>query len=67
LRYAFDRLGFEEVRAATDVPNGASVRVLERLGFAEWRRPDDGEHGTCSSGWAGPSLSRRQDDSDHVR
>jgi RimJ/RimL family protein N-acetyltransferase len=37
MRCAFDRLGFEEVRAATDVPNGASVRV---------RRPDDGEHGT---------------------
>ena len=32
-RYAFDTLGFTRLRAATDVPNAASVRVMERLGM----------------------------------
>ena len=44
--YAFDTLGFDEVKAATDLPNAASVAVLERLGFEEWRRTDDGREGT---------------------
>ncbi len=30
---AFDELGFQEVRASTDEPNAASVRVLQRLGM----------------------------------
>jgi ribosomal-protein-alanine N-acetyltransferase len=44
--YAFDTLGFGEVRAATDAPNLASIAVLERLGFEESRRTDDGPAGT---------------------
>lgn len=34
LPYAFDVLGQERVAGATDVPNVASVRMLERLGFS---------------------------------
>ena len=33
LRYAFDDLGFAEVRASTDTANQASLRVLEKLGM----------------------------------
>lgn len=33
LSYAFMILGYPEIVAATDVPNEASVRVLERLGM----------------------------------
>jgi RimJ/RimL family protein N-acetyltransferase len=44
--YAFDTLGFEEVRAATDTPNTASIAVLERLGFREWTRSEEGPAGT---------------------
>lgn len=47
MAYAFDGLGFVEVLAATDVPNTASIAVLERLGFQEWRRTDDGPEGTA--------------------
>ncbi len=35
--HAFDALGFHEVRAATDTPNSASIRVLERLGMTLWK------------------------------
>jgi ribosomal-protein-alanine N-acetyltransferase len=38
LSYAFTTLGQAEVVAATDVPNEASVRVLERLGMQLERR-----------------------------
>jgi RimJ/RimL family protein N-acetyltransferase len=38
LHYIFDQLGFERVWAATDPPNVASVRVLERLGMQFDRR-----------------------------
>jgi RimJ/RimL family protein N-acetyltransferase len=38
LRFAFAELGLERVAAATDVPNVASARVLERLGMALDRR-----------------------------
>lgn len=38
MRYAFDTLGCERISAATDVPNVASVRVMERLGFHFVRR-----------------------------
>jgi [ribosomal protein S5]-alanine N-acetyltransferase len=44
--YAFDVLAFDEVRAATDTPNTASIAVLERLGFQEWRRTGEGVAGT---------------------
>ena len=44
--YAFESLGFEDVRAATNVPNVASIAVLERLGMEEWERTDGGEAGT---------------------
>jgi ribosomal-protein-alanine N-acetyltransferase len=37
VRYAFDRLGLERVDASTDVPNTASIRVLEQLGM-RWAR-----------------------------
>ena len=33
IKLAFSRHGFHEVRASTDEPNRASVRVLERLGM----------------------------------
>ena len=35
--YAFDVLGLDEVRAATDSPNLASIQVLERLGMTRWK------------------------------
>jgi RimJ/RimL family protein N-acetyltransferase len=38
LRYGFEELGFERVWAATDPPNAASVRVMERLGMRFDRR-----------------------------
>ena len=38
LRYGFGKRGFDRVVAATDVPNAASVRVLERLGMRLERR-----------------------------
>lgn len=31
--FGFDECGFDEVIAATDPPNEASIRVMERLGF----------------------------------
>jgi ribosomal-protein-alanine N-acetyltransferase len=39
LRYAFDDLGLARVVAATDPPNVASIRVLERLGMTRRRSP----------------------------
>jgi ribosomal-protein-alanine N-acetyltransferase len=58
LDYAFGVLALEEVRAATDVPNTASVAVLHRLGMRERRRTDDGVAGTVffqllASEWRG--------------
>jgi ribosomal-protein-alanine N-acetyltransferase len=38
LGYAFERLGFCEVRASTDVANVASIRLMERLGMRHERR-----------------------------
>jgi RimJ/RimL family protein N-acetyltransferase len=38
VRYAFGELRFPELRASTDAGNAASVRVLEKLGFALERR-----------------------------
>ncbi len=42
VRYAFEGLDFSEVVAATDEPNGASIRVMERLGMTRWKE-EDGE------------------------
>jgi RimJ/RimL family protein N-acetyltransferase len=33
VRYGREGLGWSELRASTDAPNGASIRVLEKLGF----------------------------------
>ncbi len=41
-RFAFETLGWTEVRAAIDVPNTASGAVLARLGFRLARTTDDG-------------------------
>lgn len=38
LRYAFEELGFSEVRASTDAENQASLRALEKLGMRCDRR-----------------------------
>jgi [ribosomal protein S5]-alanine N-acetyltransferase len=38
LAYCFDALDMPVVRASTDVPNAASIRVLEKLGFSLTRR-----------------------------
>jgi len=44
--HAFHDLGFSQVAAATDVPNKASIRVLERLGMQRERVTEDGVEGT---------------------
>ena len=41
-RHAFEELGFSEVLAATDLPNTASIGVLERLGMSRTHSTDDG-------------------------
>lgn len=46
LRYGFETLAMTEVRASTDVPNVASTRVLDRLGFRLDRRSDESTWGT---------------------
>jgi ribosomal-protein-alanine N-acetyltransferase len=38
MRYGFETLGFDEVIAATDPPNEASVRVMEKAGLHHWKR-----------------------------
>ena len=45
--YAFDKLGFAEIVAATDIPNEASARVLLRLGMSLDRKTLDGPSGTA--------------------
>lgn len=45
-RVAFEDVGFDRIEVAVDVPNTASVRVLERIGFTEVRRTSKGEAGT---------------------
>ncbi len=45
--YAFDKLGFAEIVAATDIPNEASARVLLRLGMSLDRTTPDGPSGTA--------------------
>lgn len=44
--YAFREAAFPEIRAAADLPNRDSIRVLERLGMREVRRTDHGPGGT---------------------
>lgn len=46
LSYGFGTLGLERIDAATDVPNTASARVLERLGMRLERRATVGGHDT---------------------
>ena len=38
IRYGFDTLGFSRIEASTDVPNLASVAVMERAGMTFWKR-----------------------------
>ena len=38
IEYGFERHGYSEIIAATDPPNEASVRVMERLGMIFWKR-----------------------------
>ena len=40
LNYGFDTVGFTEIIAATDPPNQASVRVMERLGMVHLTTDD---------------------------
>ncbi len=44
-RFAFETCGFSVVRAATDTPNRASARVMERLGMTFVRTTDEGAWG----------------------
>jgi RimJ/RimL family protein N-acetyltransferase len=60
--YAFDVLGLEEIRAATDAPNSASIAVLTRLGMHERSRSADGARetvffGVSASEWRGRGRS----------
>jgi [ribosomal protein S5]-alanine N-acetyltransferase len=41
LRYGFEQLGLEDIRASTDVPNTASVRLLKSFGFLQFQRLGD--------------------------
>jgi RimJ/RimL family protein N-acetyltransferase len=43
VEYGVSRLGMSDIRASTDAPNEASVRVLDRLGFRLVRRATVGE------------------------
>lgn len=38
LRYGFEQLGLDMVRASTDLPNVASVRLLKGFGFMQFQR-----------------------------
>lgn len=38
IEYGFERHGYSEIVAATDPPNKASVRVMERLGMVFWKQ-----------------------------
>jgi ribosomal-protein-alanine N-acetyltransferase len=45
--HGFEALGFAEIRAAIDVPNVASARVLQRLGMTQVRTSSEGPGGTA--------------------
>ena len=60
--FGFNQLGMDTIRAATDLPNQASVRVLERLGMKKVKETDDGEAGTAffevsAEAWSPPTPS----------
>ena len=62
---AFTTLGMDRVRAATDSPNAASARVLERLGMTLVRSSAEGTAGTLfyelkREDWARSSKNRVQ-------
>ncbi len=70
VRYAFRELGFERVDAATDLPNVASIGVMERLGMeADRERTSAGSPGTVWysvergrwTGGRGPGIRRPRD------
>ena len=42
IHFGFAELGFPEVRASTDAPNGAAKRVMEKLNMTFVRRAEDG-------------------------
>lgn len=42
IRFAFETLGFGEVRGSTDAPNRASIRVMEKMGMEFDRRANVG-------------------------
>lgn len=44
IRHGFESGGLDPIRASTDAPNTASIRVAERLGFVETGR-EPGPHG----------------------
>jgi ribosomal-protein-alanine N-acetyltransferase len=46
ITFGLTRRGFREVLASTDAPNVASIRVLEKLGFALERRAKSDERDT---------------------
>lgn len=45
--FVFRQLDFDEITAATDLPNRASARVLQRLGMQFVRATEDGAAGTA--------------------
>lgn len=56
VHHAFGVLGFDEIKAATDEPNRASVAVLERLGMEPWKVEGGEPHRTlfyrvCRADW----------------
>lgn len=59
--HGFRDLALDPIRAAIDVPNRASSAVLDRLGFVEVRRSDDGATAfyalSCADWDRGPALS----------
>jgi ribosomal-protein-alanine N-acetyltransferase len=54
--YAFHDLGFDEIIASADPPNGASVRVMQRLGMRFDRRVAKSGRDTIYYRLARPSL-----------
>jgi len=46
IEYGFIRLGFDQIIAATDLPNQSSAAVMKRLGMKPLKTTDDGDTGT---------------------
>lgn len=57
---AFTSLGLDEVAAAVDIPNKASLRVLHRLGMTRTRTSPDGAAGTAFFTLTRDAWSSRQ-------